>query len=75
MIIEINKTLSKSEREDFYEIVNLLLNLEPEVKKKILYMMLGMELLGSTRDEKEIEVWAKRNYLCTILKTEKEIKL
>lgn len=50
MIIEINKTLNKSEREDVYEIVNLLVNLDPEVKKKILYMMLGMKLLGSTSE-------------------------
>lgn len=52
MIIEINKTLSKSEREDVYEIVNLLVNLDEEVKKKLLYMMLGMELLGATSERK-----------------------
>lgn len=56
MIIEINKTLNKSEREDVYEIVNLLVNLDPEVKKKILYMMLGMELLGATEDQKQKNV-------------------
>lgn len=50
MIIEINKTLSKSEREEFYEIVNLFVNLDEEVKKKLLYMMYGMELLGATSD-------------------------
>ena len=56
MIIEINKTLNQSEREDVYEIVNLLVNLDPEVKKKILYMMLGMELLGATEDQKQKNV-------------------
>lgn len=56
MIIEINKTLTESEREDFYEIVNLLVNLDEEVKRKLLYMMLGMELLGATGDYKRKEV-------------------
>lgn len=56
MIIEINKTLTESEREDVYEIVNLLVNLDEEVKKKLLYMMLGIELLGATVEEKTKEV-------------------
>lgn len=56
MIIEINKTLSKSEREDVYEIVNLLVNLDEEVKKKLLYMMLGMELLGATSERKNSDL-------------------
>ncbi|MBZ2387305.1 hypothetical protein K8P03_08425 [Anaerococcus murdochii] len=56
MIIEINKTLTESEREDVYEIVNLLVNLDEEVKKKLLYMMLGIELLGATVEEKTMEV-------------------
>lgn len=56
MIIEINKTLTESEREDVYEIVNLLVNLDEEVKKKLLYMMLGIELLGATAEEKTKEV-------------------
>lgn len=56
MIIEINKTLTKSEREDVYEIVNLLVNLDEEVKKKLLYMMLGIELLGATVEAKTKEV-------------------
>lgn len=56
MIIKINKTLSKSEREDFYEIINLLVNLDEEVKKKLLYMMLGMELLGATSERKNSDL-------------------
>ncbi|EEI87240.1 hypothetical protein HMPREF0072_0268 [Anaerococcus lactolyticus ATCC 51172] len=55
MIIEINKTLTESERKDVYEIVNLLVNLDEEVKKKLLYMMLGMELLGASGEEKTKE--------------------
>lgn len=46
MIIEINKTLSKSEQEDIYEIIKLIVNLDDEVKEKLLYMILGLELLG-----------------------------
>lgn len=56
MIIEINKTLTESERKDVYEIVNLLVNLDEEVKKKLLYMMLGMELLGATSDRKNSDL-------------------
>lgn len=55
MIIEINKTLTENERKDVYEIVNLLVNLDEEVKKKLLYMMLGMELLGASDEEKTKE--------------------
>lgn len=61
MIIEINKTLSKSEREDVYEIVNLLVNLDEEVKKKLLYMMLGMELLGATGYQNKKEVVSEQS--------------
>lgn len=46
MIVEINKTLSKSEQEDLYEIIKLIVNLDVEVKEKLLYMILGLELLG-----------------------------
>lgn len=59
MIIKINKTLTESEREDFYKIVKLLVNLDEEVKKKLLYMMLGMELLGATGDDKRNEAVRK----------------
>ena len=59
MIIKINKTLSKSERENLHEIVSLLVNLDEEVKKKLLYMMLGMELLGTSGEEKIKEVVRK----------------
>lgn len=61
MIIEINKTLTESEREDVYEIVNLLVNLDEEVKKKLLYMMLGMELLGATGDQNKKEVVSEQS--------------
>lgn len=60
MIIEINKILTESEREDVYEIVNLLVNLDEEVKKKLLYMMLGMELLGATSDQNKKEVLSEQ---------------
>lgn len=46
MIIEINKTLSKSEQEDIYEILKLIVSLDKNVKEKLLYMILGLELLG-----------------------------
>lgn len=47
MIIEINKTLSKSEQEDIYEIIKLIVNLDDEVKEKLLYMILGLDLLAN----------------------------
>lgn len=47
MIIEINKTLSKSEQEDLYEIIELIVNLDDEVKEKLLYMILGLDLLAN----------------------------
>ena len=47
MIIEINKTLSKSEQEDIYEIIKLIVNLDDEVKEELLYMILGLDLLAN----------------------------
>ena len=43
---ELNK-LSKSEQEDLYEIIKLIVNLDDEVKEKLLYMILGLDLLAN----------------------------